>query len=144
MVAGSPISPRAQKKPQHRQQLLGQQRSSWRWSRILTAAVFTAWAILGVCFLISAWLPHHSADLAQGVQPPAASWRLLSMLGTSNPRHLLEVLLRVCISFLITHALSNVPLFPYVSCQSPLPLCKCKSTRRAVSHANACIDGGHI
>ncbi|CAL8463856.1 g3391 [Coccomyxa elongata] len=86
----APISPRAQKKPQHRQQPLGQQRSSWRWSRILTAAVFIAWAILGVCFLIGTWLPHHSADLAQGVQPPAASWRLLSMLGTSNPRHLLE------------------------------------------------------
>ncbi|BDA48974.1 hypothetical protein COCOBI_13-0840 [Coccomyxa sp. Obi] len=84
-----PVSPRAQKKPTHRQQSQAQQ-SNWKWSRVLTVAIFTAWAILGVCFLMGTWLPHHSADLAQGVQSPAASWRLLSMLRTSTPRHLLE------------------------------------------------------
>ncbi len=97
MIAGCATSPRAQKKPSHRQHPQKQQ-GKYRWSRVLTAAFFIAWAILGVCFLMGTWLPHHSADLAQGVQSSAATWRILSMLRSGTPRHLLEVLLSVCLS----------------------------------------------
>lgn len=83
------MSPRAQRKPARKPQQ--KQQARWRWSKTITAAVFIAWAILGVCFLTSTWLPHHKPQLVQEGQSQAATWRLLSLLQPGSPRRLLQV-----------------------------------------------------
>jgi hypothetical protein len=86
---GYPVSPRTQRKPARKPQQ--KQQATWRWSKNITAVVFIAWAILGVCFLTGTWLPHHEPQLVPEGQSQAGNWRLLSLLQPGSPRRLLEV-----------------------------------------------------